>query len=207
VSAAWVLLSPSEWGAVAAAACMCLCVTPVCLMRAENPVADRPTGIAQGALRVSYRSLNKKAALARAYACMARQYPNSTFYVTVTCNVVLRHNRDHTFQVFYGQSFGRARTVYLKSNKNDDLLQQQQQHQPLESLFLEYPVASATQASELPTDWSLADFQELYRQHFDNSNVEVHEVISLVYFFSKGLENYARDHTLSTRPQVVALFP
>jgi len=170
-------------------------------------VSERKTGIAQGALRLNYRSLNKERALRAAFRRMSRQYPESTFYVTVTCNLVLRHREEHTFQVFYGQSFGRARTLFLGDKKQ----QQQQQQQPgdveqLEQLFLEFPVVSELQAAELPQDWSLADFQELYRQHFATSNVEVHSVISLIYFFSKGLTDYQRQHTLSAQPEVVSLF-
>ena len=166
-------------------------------------MSERKTGIAQGALRLNYRSLNKEWALRAAFRRMSRQYPESTFYVTVTCNLVLRHREEHTFQVFYGQSFGRARTLFLGDKKQQ---QQPGDVEQLEQLFLEFPVVSELQAAELPQDWSLADFQELYRQHFATSNVEVHSVISLIYFFSKGLTDYQRQHTLSAQPEVVSLF-
>ena len=161
-------------------------------------MADRKTGIAQGALRISYRSLNKKRALVQTFHRMNKQYPGATFYVTVTCKVVLRHAAQRTFQVFYSQSFGRAKALFMGQKFSAS--------GSVERLFLEFPVSTAIQAGELPTDWSLADFQELYHQNFESSNVEVHEIISLVYFFSKGLEDYQKQHTLSVQPTVVSLF-
>lgn len=171
---------------------------PALLVAAENPVADRVTGIAQGTLRLAYRSKNKRAALVRAFQQMRRSYPGSTFYVTLTANVVLRHQTEGTFQVFYGQSYGRAKSVYLGQVVDED--------GELEQLFQEFPVSSESDAAALPTDWAVSDFQELFKRNFANSNVAVHEIISLVYFFSKGLEHYERQKTLPARPAIVPLF-
>lgn len=161
-------------------------------------MADRRTGIAQGTLRLAYRSKNKKAALVRAYQRMRRTYPDSTFYVTLTANVVLRHQTDGTFQVFYGQSYGRARSVYLGQVVDEE--------GELEQLFQEFPVSSEKEAQALPTDWFISDFQELFKRNFATSDVVVHEIISLVYFFSKGMDNYERQKSLPVRPSIVPLF-
>jgi hypothetical protein len=165
---------------------------------AEMPVSERKTGIAQGVLRVNYRSANKSSHLVRVFKKMRQSYPHDSFYVTMTCNVVLRHRQENTFQVFYGQSFGRAKSLFMGSGDADV--------GKLDKAFLEFTVSNASQAAALPTDWSLEDFRSLYSRHFDSSNVEVYEIISLVYFFSKGLEDYQKQKTRSARPEVVNLF-
>ena len=141
--------------------------------------ADAPTSFVEGSLRKAYRH-------------MSERYPNETLYVTLTANVLLRSTTHTSFSVYFGQSFGNAKAVFYG-----------QEHDPVSGeisrLFSEYAVSEASHLKALPTRFTTEDFAGIYKRNFASSNVAVHSVISLVYFFSVGLEHYARDSTLASR--------
>lgn len=134
----------------------------------------------------------KKFSIRKAFDQMSRRYPNQTLFVTVTANVILRATDHPSFSIYFGQSFGSAKAVFFG-----------QEHHPttgeITKLFSEFSVDEAGDLEALPRRFTTEDFEGIYKRNFSNSKVVVHQVISLVYLFAVGMENYERDRTLTSR--------
>lgn len=157
-------------------------------------MAGAYTGVGQGILRVSADAseTHKVASLRKAYQHMSRLYPDQTLHVTLTANVILRSTTEPSFSVYFGQSFGNAKSVFFG-----------QEHDPVSGgisrIFSEFSLREASDLGSLPTRFTTEDFSAIYKRNFARSNVAVHRMISLVYLFAVGLENYERDHVQSSR--------
>ena len=153
------------------------------------------TGVAQGVLRLSATDSDssKLDYLKKAFKRMREGYPNEPLYVTLTANVILRSTTSSSFSLFFGQSFGSARTVYFGQEHDEDTGH-------LSRLFTEFKVDELSDLAALPIRFTTEDFAALYKRNFAKSDVVVHRVVSLVYFFSLGLENYENDHTQERGP-------
>ena len=153
------------------------------------------SGIGQGILRVNAQSPegSKREHLRRAFMRMTQVYTGKTLYVTLTANVILRSDTASEFSVYFGQSFGSAKAVYFG-----------QEHDPstghLKRLFTEFAVQTRADLEDLPVNFTTEDFARIYKRNFERSGVSVHRVLSLVYIFSVGIENYEREHTQSLTP-------
>jgi hypothetical protein len=153
------------------------------------------SGIGQGILRVSAQSpdASKRAHLRRAFKEMSQLYPGKTLYTTLTANVILRSDTASEFSVYFGQSFGSAKSVYYG-----------QEHDPitgrLQRLFTEFALETRSDLEDLPVNFTTEDFSAIYKRNFARSGVSVHRVLSLVYIFSVGIENYEQDHTQPRTP-------
>ncbi len=169
----------------------------------ELPVSGRYSGIGQGVLRVSAAAPDaaKAAHLRRAYKQMSSRYPGRTLYATLTANVVLRSTTpgSSSFSVYFGQSFGSARSIYYGQEHDRDSGR-------LRRLFAEFSLGDRSDLSRLPLNFTQEDFAGLYKRNFERSNVAVHQVISLVYLFSVGLENYAEARHEDTDRHPLRLF-
>jgi hypothetical protein len=158
-------------------------------------VAGVYTGIGQGVLRVNATASDtaKKRSLKKAYDQLRSLYPTKPLYVTLSANVILRSTVSSEFSIFFGQSFGGARTVYFGQEHNGEAGE-------ITRLFTEFVVQEPADLQAIPLRFTTEDFAAIYKRNFARSNVAVHRVVSLIYFFSVGLENYEKEHTLTRRP-------
>jgi hypothetical protein len=136
-------------------------------------------------LRLSVRDPDKTRSLVRAYLRLDRLHPGATFSVALSANVVLRHSVRNTFKLYFGQSFGRAKSIFAGQRNGVE--------GKSDRLYKEYSVGSASDAKRLPTTFSREEFGELFSQNYESSAVVVHSVVNLIYIFGLGLENFERD--------------
>jgi hypothetical protein len=158
-------------------------------------VAGVYTGIGQGVLRVSATTSDagKRKSLQKVYDRLRTIYPTKTLYVTLSANVILRSTTTTEFSIFFGQSFGGARTVYFGQEHDGEAGE-------ITRLFTEFAVKEKSDLRAIPLRFTTEDFAAIYKRNFARSNVAVHRVVSLIYFFSVGLDNYDKEHTLSRNP-------
>jgi hypothetical protein len=161
----------------------------------ELPVSGHYSGIGQGVLRVNAGASESyiRKQLEKAYKRLDGYFPGRTAYVTLTANVILRSTVERSFSVYFGQSFGNAKTLFYG-----------QTHDPVtgevSQLFTEFELETRSDLATLPVRFTTEDFASLYKRNFERSNVVVHEVVSLVYIFSLGIERYEHDHELARNP-------
>ena len=157
-------------------------------------MAGRYSGIGQGVLRLASETPEsfKRASLRKAYDRLTAFYPEETFYVTITANVILKSLDTSSFSVYFGQSYGNAKAVFLGQEHDDSTGK-------LTRLFEEFPVSAASDLEALPVHFTTEDFQTIYKRNFARSNVVVYRVVSLVYIFSLGLKRYTGDNQQSRR--------
>jgi hypothetical protein len=154
-------------------------------------MSDSPSGVVQAVLRLSVNDPDKKRSLARAYKRLDDRYPGSRFAVCVSANVVLRHTQKLTFKLYFGQSFGKAKAIFVGQRKDVE--------GKSDRLYKEYSVASATEARALPTTFTREEFGSLFAQNYESSSVVVHSVVNIIYIFGLGLPQFGdRDVGLTT---------
>jgi len=154
-------------------------------------MSDSPSGVVQAVLRLSVNDPDKKRSLARAYKRLDDRCPGSRFAVCVSANVVLRHTQKLTFKLYFGQSFGKAKAIFVGQRKDVE--------GKSDRLYKEYSVASATEARALPTTFTREEFGSLFAQNYESSSVVVHSVVNIIYIFGLGLPQFGdRDVGLTT---------
>ena len=116
---------------------------------------------------------------------MDRLHPGATFHLVVTGNVVLRNITTNTFKVFFGQSFGRAKTNFFGQRKGGED----------DRLFKEYSVGSVQDAGRVPVSFTREDFGQIFNQNYESSSVVIHSMVNYVYIFGLGLKNYEKQVT------------
>jgi hypothetical protein len=157
----------------------------------DLPVNDSPSGVVQAVLRVSANDPDKTTSIVRAYKVLDDRYPGSRFAVCVSANVVLKHSEKLTFKLYFGQSFGKAKAIFVGQRRDVE--------GKSDRLFKEYSVASAKEARALPTTFTREEFGTLFAQNYENSSVVVHSVVNLIYIFGLGLPRFDdRDGGLTT---------
>jgi hypothetical protein len=158
-------------------------------------VSGHYSGIAQGVLRVAADATDsyKRAQLRKAFLQMNKRYPGRTVYATLTANVILRSTVSASYSCFFGQSFGSGKAVFFGA-KHDSVTGN------VSKLFTEFALSERADLADLPINFTVEDFAGIYKRNFSKSEVVVDRVISLIYIFSIGLENYEREHTQSRTP-------
>jgi hypothetical protein len=158
-------------------------------------VAGVYSGVGQGVLRVSATApdADKRKSLRKVYDYLRTIYSTKPLYVTLTANVILRSTTSTEFSIFFGQSFGGARAVYFGQEHDGDSGE-------LTRLYTEFKVEEPGDLQALPLRFTTEDFAAIYKRNFAKSNVAVHRLVSLVYFFSVGLDNYDKEHRLPRNP-------
>ena len=135
----------------------------------------------------------KLSIITKAWKRLRQKYADKTVYASVTANVVLRSLDHNSYSIYFGQSFGNARAVFLG-----------QEHDPvtgrLERLFTEFELHHQSDLVKLPLHFTTEDFAAIYKRNFARSNVSIHRLQSIVYIFSVGLENYADESKLKRVP-------
>lgn len=128
---------------------------------------------------------NFGAVLRRAFARLFREYGDDGggFDVTVTANVVLRNSVTGSYGVFFGQDYGGNRDM---------------------SVIAPHRVDRLGQVAELPTNFHLQDFEEVFFRNFADSAVIVDSVVSVVYLCRRLLGNFEQDRiTRGRRAQLL----
>jgi hypothetical protein len=151
----------------------------------DLPMSDSPSGVLQAVLRLSAHDTDKQRSLVRAYKQLDDRYPGERFSVCLTANVTLKHTQKSTFKLYFGQSFGRAKSIFAGQRRDVE--------GKSDRLFKEYSVSSVMEAKALPTQFSKEEFGALFAQNFENSSVVVHSVVNLIYIFGLGLNNFVHD--------------
>ena len=148
-------------------------------------MSDSAKGVVQAVLRVPVNDPDKTRSLVRAYRQLDNRYPGATFAVCVTANVILRHTVKSTFKLYFGQSFGRAKSIFVGQRRDVE--------GKSDRLWKEYSVSSVMEAKALPTVFGKEEFGALFAQNYENSSVVVHSVVNLIYIFGLGLTNFVLD--------------
>jgi hypothetical protein len=158
-------------------------------------VSGRYTGITEAVLRISAQAPESKFRkdLLEAYRRISDLHPDEVICCTLTANVILKSNTEHTYSCFYGQSFGNAKAVYLGQEHDEET-------GVLTKLFTEFVLKNSDDLQQLPIRFNTEDFEKIYKRNFAHSDVSVVSVISLIYLFSAGMDRYDRDHTLGKTP-------
>jgi hypothetical protein len=158
-------------------------------------VSGRVTGVTQAVLRINAQAPETKFHhdLQAAYDQIAIVHPGDPVVITLTANVILKSNSDHTYSIFFGQSFGGTRAIYL-GQQYDEVTGVQTK------LFSEFVVNNREDLLKLPVQFNTEDFSALYKRHFSHSDITVVSVVSLVYLLSAGIDLYDQEHTLGKTP-------
>jgi hypothetical protein len=158
-------------------------------------VSGRVTGVTQAVLRINAQAPESKFRhdLSAAYDQIALVHPGDPVVITLTANVILKSNSDHTYSIFFGQSFGGTRAIYL-GQQYDEVTGVQTK------LFSEFVVNSDDDLLKLPVQFNTEDFASIYKRHFSHSDITVTSVVSLVYLLSAGMDLYDQEHTLGKTP-------
>ena len=99
---------------------------------------------------------------------------NSRFEVTLTATAILKQKGEESYSIFHGLDYSTGRGAnYLCS----DL----------------YHVNEMSDIEDLPRNYSVGDFEEVFYRTFDDTTVRVHSLISVVYIAKKFLSDYFRD--------------
>jgi hypothetical protein len=158
-------------------------------------VSGRLTGVTQAVLRINAQAPESKFRhdLEVSYNRIAAVHPGEPIVLTITANVILKSNSDHTYSIYFGQSFGGTRAIYL-GQKYDEATGVQTQ------LFSEFVVNSPEDLQKIPIHFNTEDFEAIYKRHFSHSDISVTSVVSLVYLLSAGIDRYDQEHTLGKTP-------
>ena len=116
-----------------------------------------------------YDHEDKQTVLFKAFDKLFRLYPeeNFSFYVSITCNVVLKGGPPDapTFSIFWGQD-------HHKEDKNRFDLDN-------------FKVSKLQDVSKIRTQFVPSEFESVFYNALPNSQVTVHEIVSLVYIIRK----------------------
>ena len=92
----------------------------------------------------------------------------------------------HEFSLYYGQKFSpKARQINLGAKFDDDGAEVQNGET--------FVLTSPGDAAFLPTKFPAEHFQDLFRLNFGSTQVRIHSVVSLIYKFSKTLDEFIID--------------
>ena len=122
--------------------------------------------------------------LLRAAELLFQRYPNSTIYCQITANCVLVS--DHEFSLFYGQKFSpKAKQINLGAKFNAEGTEVDSG-----DTFI---LTSPGDAASLPTTFPADHFEDVFRLNFGSTRVRIHSVVSLIFKFSKTLDEFIID--------------
>lgn len=150
----------------------------------ERPIDNYESGIATATLRVRDSDNPQfQEHLRDTFVTLFDLYGPGYFDLSVTANVVLQSHVDQRFSVFYGQdfadrsfSFGRVETI---RNLGD--------------------------VAGIDCDFDLNDFEDVFFRNFENTEVSILKIVSVVFLITRYLDNFERDKT-SVGRQLVRLF-
>ena len=115
-------------------------------------------------------------------------------YCTITANVILEHEIEKTFQVFFGQTFKAGQKSINYGVMWDDY------GEPTNDGMI-FTLSTPKDASSLPVSFTPNDFAEIFYYNFSNSAVKVKSIINFVYKFTKVMKNYEKDKVFGQKPQ------
>jgi hypothetical protein len=140
----------------------------------------RNAGLAEATLRLPFDHPDIMGELVRAFKELVETYGRGSFDVVVTANVVLKGLGEKTYRVFFGQDYSKASSSG---------------HQADYAMNAEI-VRDMSDVSNLRTDYDQRDFENVFFNYFENSNVYVHSMINLVYIMRRHLADFKSQRTI-----------
>jgi hypothetical protein len=101
------------------------------------------------------------------------------FDVTVTANAVLRGTANGRYSLFYGQDYGRRGDFTIGGVARE--------------------VRVLADVEQLPIDFDVGDFEDVFFANFENSAVSVHSLVNVVYIIRRYLPNFEADQRVGQR--------
>ena len=134
-------------------------------------------GLSESVLRIKDGDARATEHLRRAFRTLFGIHGSKASYdVTVSCNAVLEGHgvKGTSYTLWYGHDYAAGKT-------KDFMIGDVQR------------VDSLSDVEDLRPAFPPADFQELFDQNFESSDVQVHSIASVVYKITRYIPHYSRD--------------
>lgn len=142
-------------------------------------VVDRRNVLAEGNLRVRYRGETKTDSLTPLYRAVeefllrySAHRGDSSIDLVISANLVLYHEEQRTFSLYYGNDMQLSSRGDLKVGRV-------------------YRVRSIGDLTKIPQSFNLEDFRESFQLIFSDTKVVVHSLASLVFILRRHTSRFS----------------
>ena len=163
------------------------------LISEERSIRDRANILCEGNLRIYYKGegTEVKKTLERAVEEFLDRYRgrkgDSSIDLVVSANLVLYHERLKTYSLFFGNGLQLTR----KGDVNTNTV---------------YSLRSQTDLRDVPSAFALEDFRESFQQIFDDTEVSVHSIASLVFILRRHATQFTTQPKKNSNWLVTKIF-
>ena len=118
-----------------------------------------------------------------AFVSLFSLYPEVAYFdLTTTANVVLQSHVNQRYSVFYGQDFA-----------DNDF-----------TFGAPETIRNLGDVANINTNFDVSDFETVFFGNFENTEVSVHSIISIVFIITRYMDNFEQDKTVGQ--QLIKLY-
>jgi hypothetical protein len=166
----------------------------------EFLITNSLKGLVVATLRLPFLYKDYYAALHDAFVELQSLYGLTIFAVSATANVVLRGgaDSDRTYSIFYGQDFSKSSDEADEPSSRTSAAGDRDY-----SITDAVEVASLSDVYRLQTQFQPNSFDQAFFNYFDDSEVQIHQIVNIVYIMKGTLMNMSLQGRLATKGRFV----